>query len=100
MVWLIPVLFLFVPVLRLAPALYNWVEKSRVYRLYSELKRLENEMFLAAPGRASNDFVARLDRLEHQASRLSVPTAFKPLVYGLRLHIHMVRNEVQKSILP
>jgi len=99
-VWLIPLLVLLIPVLRLAPALYDWVERRRVYKLYSELKRLEDEMFLAPPGGADNDFVERLDRLEHRASHLSVPTPFKPLVYGLRLHIDLVRHKARKSIAP
>jgi hypothetical protein len=44
------------------------------------------------------DLVERLDQLEDRASHLSVPTPFKPLVYGLRLHIEMVRHEAQKAI--
>jgi hypothetical protein len=36
--------------------------------------------------------------LEDRASHLSVPSAFKPQVYALRLHIDMVRHQAQKSI--
>jgi hypothetical protein len=57
-------------------------------------------MSFAAPGTSPKNFIERLDRLEDRAIRISVPTAFKPLVYGLRLHIDMVRTEAQKSILP
>jgi len=32
-------------------------------------------------------FIERVDQLEIRASRLSVPTSFKPLVHALRLHI-------------
>jgi hypothetical protein len=46
------------------------------------------------------DFIERLDQLEGRANQLSVPSAFKPLVYGLRLHIDMVRQAAQKSISP
>ena len=97
---LIPLLVILFPLFHLAPGIYAWMVRRRVNRLYSELKRLEDEMFFAAPGTSPKDFIERLDRLEDRASRLSVPTAFKPLVYGLRLHIDMVRNEAQKSILP
>jgi TRAP-type uncharacterized transport system substrate-binding protein len=96
-VWLIPVLFLAIPVLRLAPAIYDWAEKRRIYRYYDELRRLEDEMFRSAPGRSRKDFLEQLDRLDDRASRLSVPTSFKPLVYSLRLHIEVVREAVQKS---
>jgi len=100
MVWLIPLLVILFPLFRLAPAVYDWAERRRIYRLYSELKRLEDEMFYAADKGGHENFVERLDRLEERASHLSVPSAFKPLVYALRLHIDMVRNEAQKSISP
>jgi len=100
LVWLIPLLVLLFPLFRLAPAAYDWVERRRVYRLYSELKRLEDEMSYAANRGRPEDLIERLDRLEDRANRLSVPSAFKPLVYALRLHIDMVRHNAQKSISP
>lgn len=98
--WVIPLVVVLFPVLRLAPVVYDWAEKRRVYKLYAELKRLEDEMPLAATSRTSDDLIERLDRLKDRASRLSVPTPFKPLVYALRLHIDMVRQEAQKAIGP
>jgi TRAP-type uncharacterized transport system substrate-binding protein len=95
---LIPLLVILYPLLRLAPTIYDWLERRRVYRLYSELKTLEDEMFYAGPSMNGKDLVERLDQLEDRASHLSVPTPFKPLVYGLRLHIEMVRHEAQKAI--
>ena len=65
-----------------------------------QLKRLEDEMLLAAPGGSREDYVERLNRLEGRASHLSVPTPFRPLVYGLRLHIDMVRQQIEKYIPP
>lgn len=98
LVWLIPLLAILFPLMRVAPSIYDWAEKRRIYRLYSELKRLEDEVLFAVPGNTSQDFVERLNQLKSRASHLSVPTPFKPLVYALRLHIDMVRREVQKSV--
>ena len=97
---LIPLLVILFPLLRLAPTIYDWVEKKRVYGLYSELKELEDEMFYAAPSTHRPDLIERLDQLENRASHLSVPTPFKPLLYGLRMHIQMVRHAAQKAISP
>jgi TRAP-type uncharacterized transport system substrate-binding protein len=96
-VWLIPLVLLIIPVLRLAPAIYDWAERRRVYKFYSELRRLEEEMSLQAPGRSRQDYLDRLNRLDDRASRLSMPASYKPLVYSLRLHIDMVREEAQKA---
>jgi len=63
-----------IPLFRLAPAVYHWFERKRIYRLYSELKRVEDEMFLAPQSQGSKDFLTRLDGLKDRASRLSVPT--------------------------
>jgi hypothetical protein len=52
---------------------------------------------MVPPDRPDQDFVQRLDRLEERASRLSVPSSFKPLVYSLRLHIGHVRKQTKKS---
>jgi hypothetical protein len=98
LVWLIPFLVILFPAFRLAPAVYDWAERRRIYRLYSELKRLEDEMFYAAVRGGHKDFIERLNRLEDRASHLSVPSAFKPLLYALRLHIDMVRHQALKSI--
>jgi TRAP-type uncharacterized transport system substrate-binding protein len=97
LVLLIPFLAILYPLFRFAPTIYDWVEKRRVYRLYSELKSLEDEMLFTAPSGIRQDFLERLDRLRDRASRLSVPTAFRPLVYSLRLHIDMVREEARKD---
>jgi hypothetical protein len=76
------------------------VQGGSLYKLYGELKRLEDEMLLAAPSGSRQDYVDRLNRLEGRASQLSVPTPFRPLVYGLRLHIDMVRQQIEKCIPP
>lgn len=95
-VWVIPTLVILFPVIRFAPALYAWFERRRVYRFYSELKRLEDEMAFAAPGGNRQYFLDRLEQLRDRAGRISIPTAFEPLVYSLKLHIDMVRDVVEK----
>lgn len=95
-VWLIPLAVLFFPLLRIAPSIYNWMEQRPVYRLYSELKGLEDEISHSAETGDEKYFIDRLDRLDYRATHLSVPSPFKPLVYGLRMHIRLVREEVKK----
>jgi hypothetical protein len=80
--------------LRFAPAIYDWLGRRRVYRLYSELKRLEDQLAAVPPGGTVKEFIERLDRMEARVNRQSVPASVRPLLYWLRLHIDMVREEV------
>jgi TRAP-type uncharacterized transport system substrate-binding protein len=100
LVLLIPAFAVLYPLLRFTPAIYGWAERHRVYRLYSELNRLEDELFSAAPGRNLKDFIERLNQLENRASRMAAPASIRPLLYGLRWHIEIVRQVVQRSVAP
>ncbi len=93
----IPLLGVIFPLLRFAPAIYGWVGQRRVYRLYSELKRLEDQLAAVPPAGTAKDFVERLNQMEDRASRQSVPASVRPQLYWLRLHIEMVREEVVRK---
>jgi len=43
LVWILPLVVILFPFFRLAPAIYDWVETRRVYKLYSELTRVEDD---------------------------------------------------------
>jgi len=64
--------------------------------LYSELKRLEDQLTAVPPSGTTKDFMERLDQMEARASRQSVPASVRPLQYWLRSHIEMVREEVAR----
>jgi hypothetical protein len=96
MVLLIPVVGIVYPILRFSPPLYSWLQHHRIYRLYSELMVLEDEMN-SFPSNRLNNHIDRLDKLEDRASRLSLPVSFRPLVYALRLHIGVVRQKIEKK---
>jgi hypothetical protein len=96
LVLLIPVVGVAYPLLRLAPALYGWGMRRRIFRLYGELKFIEVE--LDARGRdAAQDLLVRLGRLEERANHLRVPVGFAQFLYALRLHINLVRARLQSS---
>jgi hypothetical protein len=84
-----------VPYLAFSPALYSCLQNHRIYQLYFELTLLEDEM-ASSHLNQTEGYIERLKRLEDRASRLSLPKAYQPLVYALRLHIGMVRQRVEK----
>lgn len=95
LVLLIPVFGVLYPLVRVAPAAYAWAMRRRVYALYGELKFLEQDLSARDAPADKADLLARLDRLDDRASRFRVPTAFRPLLYTLRLHITLIRQHVE-----
>src|SRR6516164_6375841 len=71
---LIPILGVLYPMMRSLPRLYDWMMRSKVLRMYGELRLLEDETESARrSGSDTRDMIARLDRLEQQANHLRVP---------------------------
>jgi NMT1-like family len=97
MILLIPILGVLYPMMRFLPALYDWAMRSKVLRMYGELRLLEDEMAHArGSGGDMREVITRLDRLEEQANHLRVPLAYASELYMLRNHIELVREGVRK----
>ena len=92
----IPVVGVLYPMLRLAPGLYGWGMRRRIYLLYGQLKFLEMELDRRHPGQDVADLVGKLDRLEERANHLRVPLAFAQMLYTLRMHMSIVRTQIDK----
>jgi TRAP-type uncharacterized transport system substrate-binding protein len=97
LVLLIPILGVLYPILRTLPPVYDWVMRSKIARIYGELRFLEDEIIDARrTGGDMSAMVARLDRLEAQANQLRIPVAYASMLYILRNHIDVVRGRLQK----
>jgi hypothetical protein len=92
----VPLLAVLIPVSKLAPAIYTWRIRSRVYRWYGELKRIEADMRTEEPGSDFDGLLERLDRIENEVSRVHTPLAFADYSYNLRAHINLVRWKLEK----
>jgi hypothetical protein len=65
--------------------------------MYGELRLLEGEMTNArAGGHPTGEIITRLDRLDQEANRATVPVAYSSMLYGLRHHIELVREGLKK----
>jgi hypothetical protein len=91
---LVPVVGAFYPLFRVAPALYGWGMRRRIFRLYGELKFLEGDLDRRDSAGEAGDLVPHLDRLEERANHLQVPLAYTNLLYNLRRDIQLVRERL------
>ena len=96
LVLLIPVAGVLYPLLRISPRIFVWFQRRRVLTFYNELKLLEEELASASSRKTTKDYIEQLDALEDRVGRLWVPPSLRPLLYDLRSHISLVRDECQK----
>lgn len=96
-VLIIPLFAVLIPVLKIAPGMYNWRIKSRIYRRYGELKFIEAELEADPTQHARAAWHARVDAIERDVNHLAVPLAFTDMVYTMRMHIGVVRKAIERS---
>lgn len=95
--FLVPVVLLLLPALKLAPMVYRWRIESRIYRWYQVLLELEREAFKPdVDDHRREELLRQLDHIETAVNRIVVPASFGDMFYGLRGHIGFVRS----SLLP
>jgi len=95
-VLLLPAFALLFPLMRVAPAVYRWRVRSRIFRLYGDLKFLEYELRDGYDPECRAEYRQRLDHIDDAAYHRSVPLAFSDMVYTLREHIELVRKTLDK----
>lgn len=96
-VMLIPLLAVLVPVFKLAPSLYGWRIRSRIYKRYGELKFLEAEIERDPGAFSQAEWLARLDAIEAHVNRLPTPLPFSDMLYTLRMHVGLVREVILRK---
>lgn len=94
LVLLLPLIALLLPLLRVAPAIYSWRVRSKIFRCYGELKFLENELRQHYDPPSRQEYRERLERIEEEANTRNIPLAFTDLQYTLREHINLVRQKL------
>ena len=97
LVVLIPVLGLLYPLLRFIPTLYDWSMRSKVFRLYGEMRFLELQIERGDAKLDLDATTAHLDRIEQRAHQLRMPRAYASMVYSLLGHIALVRQRLNRD---
>jgi TRAP-type uncharacterized transport system substrate-binding protein len=94
LVLLVPLFVAIIPVTRLLPALYRWRVRSRIYRWYGALMRLERDLQRETVPETRADLLKQLEDIAHSVNELRAPASFGDQVYVLRDHVANVRRRV------
>lgn len=95
LVLLLPFFALLLPLLKVAPAIYSWRVRSKIFRCYGDLKFLENDLRRHYDPARRAEYFERIERIEDEANSRNIPLAFTDLLYTLREHINLVREKLR-----
>lgn len=90
---MVPLLIVVVPLSRLIAPLYRWRVRSRIYRWYGSLMKIERDMREDLTSAQRDALDERLAEIEASVNSLQPPLAFADQLYVLREHIALVRRQ-------
>jgi TRAP transporter TAXI family solute receptor len=94
LVILLPVLGIALPLIRFGPTLYASQMEKRVWRHYETLRRIETQAEATHEPEARARLRERLEQLEAEVARLSLPVTFRRHLFALRRDIGYVRDQL------
>jgi TRAP transporter TAXI family solute receptor len=94
----VPLLALLIPLFRVAPPLYTWRIRSKIYRWYAAVREIDLKAQNDASPGALESLLTRLKELEREVATVSVPLSYAGELYHLRLHIGFLQEEVEKRL--
>ncbi|KNZ33038.1 MAG: C4-dicarboxylate ABC transporter substrate-binding protein [Methylibium sp. NZG] len=87
---LVSIIAILLPLSRVVPPLYQFRIRSRIFRWYAQLRRVEDAM----GKRPVNELMADLQEIDNHVEQVSVPLSYADELYSLRSHIQMVRRRL------
>ena len=89
---LLPLLTLLLPLMKVAPPLIRWRTRSKVFRWYRHLERIERE-----PEAEHASRLAQLDAIERDiVETVDVPASYMEELHQLRHHLERVRARIDR----
>ena len=92
-VMLLPFIALLIPLFKVMPPLYRWRVRSRIYRWYDELSRVD----IALVEGVNQTLLDELDRIENEIRKVHVPLSYADELYSLRMHVALIRDNAGRK---
>ncbi|MCA9079560.1 MAG: ABC transporter substrate-binding protein, partial [Planctomycetaceae bacterium] len=96
-VMLLPLFVLVIPLAKLAPPVYRWQIRSRIYRWYALLRRIDQSL-RNSTDHELHEFRHTLGRIDRELEEISVPLSYMEEFYHLRLHIDHVKQRLDERL--
>jgi len=95
-VLLIPFFALLLPLAKSMPPVYRWRVRSKIYRWYRELNDVDRSLYEEGATRQVGSYLAELDKMEQEVTKVSVPLSYAEELYHLRVHINLVQKKLRQ----
>jgi uncharacterized protein len=91
----LPLLALLLPLFKIAPPLYTWRIRSKIYRWYATVREIESSIQEEKVSGDAASLINRLSDLDRQVASVSVPLSYTAELYHLRLHIRFLQEKLR-----
>lgn len=91
----IPLLTLLFPLVRVAPPIYRWRVRRKIYVWYADLRELEDRGRAAESQETCNTVLDDLENLQAEIGAVEVPLSYTDDLYRLRSHVEFVKQLVR-----
>ena len=96
MIMFVPLLILLIPLVKVAPPVYRWRIRSRIYRWYAILRKLD-QCICEGDAQSLDDCKRKLDTMESELIDVKVPLSYMEEFYNLRLHLDLVQRRLAEQ---
>jgi TRAP transporter TAXI family solute receptor len=93
----LPLLALLLPLFKIAPPLYTWRIRSKIYKWYATVREIESSIQEEKVSGDAASLINRLSDLDRQVASVSVPLSYAAELYHLRLHIRFLQEKLRSS---
>ena len=97
-IFLIPLLALMIPLMKVLPPIYRWRVRSRIYRWYRDLREIEQNISHDMGKDASIKLLGQLVLLQEDVTTQAAPLSYTDELYQLRSHIALVYEKLDKNL--
>lgn len=98
LILLLPAVAVLLPLLRVTPIVYRWRMRSRIYRWYGQLRRIDAALQHHTTPETLQADLQELAALDKELGRVKVPLSFMQELYILRTHVAYLRGRVEKAV--
>ena len=94
---LLPLVTLLIPLFKLAPPVYRWRIRSRIFRWYQTIMRIETDLRAKSDPEREREARTALAELDAELRDVKVPLSYAEELYNLRMHLRLVKQDLSED---